>query len=80
MMAWTTGKGAMVDIRTLIPGERARQSSHPDGYVDLAIAEGLNTINHGVNEAVFRRLRLQPGCCVLELDFGNGGSRRAVMP
>lgn len=62
----------MVDLSTLTPAERARQLGHPQGLVGLAIAEGMNLTNRGVNEAVFRRLRLEPGQRVLELGFGNG--------
>jgi ubiquinone/menaquinone biosynthesis C-methylase UbiE len=62
----------MVDLRTLMPAERARQLGHPEGEIGVAIAESLNTLNRGVNEAVFQRLGLEPGCRVLELGFGNG--------
>jgi hypothetical protein len=50
----------MVDLRTLTPAERARQLGHPEGEIGVAIAESLNTLNRGVNEAVFQRLGLIP--------------------
>jgi SAM-dependent methyltransferase len=62
----------MVDPETLTPAELAQQLGHPQGEIGLAVAEGLNTINRWVNDAVFRRLDLTPGCRVLELGFGNG--------
>ena len=62
----------MVDLEALTPAELARQLGQPEGEVGLVVAESLNTINRWVNEAVFRRLDLEPGSRVLELGFGNG--------
>lgn len=62
----------MMDLKMLTPAEQARQLGHPKGDLGIAIAEGLNTVNREVNEAVFRRLGLRPGERVLELGFGNG--------
>jgi ubiquinone/menaquinone biosynthesis C-methylase UbiE len=62
----------MVDLEALTPAELARQLDQPEGEVGLVVAESLNTINRWVNEAVFRRLDLEPGSRVLELGFGNG--------
>jgi ubiquinone/menaquinone biosynthesis C-methylase UbiE len=62
----------MIDLADLTPAERARQLGRPEGEVGSAIAERLNAVNRGVNEAVFRRLGLKRGHWVLEVGFGNG--------
>ena len=59
-------------FQSLSQAERARQLANPEGDVGLAVAEWLNDANRKANEQAVAMLRLEPGCRVLEIGFGNG--------
>ena len=66
------GEGVMPSLSELTPAEGARLLAKPEGELGIAIGESMNKNNAPVIEAVYRRLRMQTGQCVLEIGFGNG--------
>jgi SAM-dependent methyltransferase len=64
---------AVVDLKTLSPGELARHFRKPDGDVGIAVAEYMNRLNQSATKAAYRRLELSDAHHVLEIGFGNGG-------
>jgi len=64
---------------TLSPAEQARQLANPEGQVGVDVAEWLNGNNADANAKVLNALRLEAGCRVLEIGFGNGRAAANVV-
>jgi len=62
----------MASLAELTPAERAQLLSKPEGELGIALGESMNNTNAKIIEAVYCRLRPEPGNRVLEIGFGNG--------
>src|SRR6516162_2532910 len=62
----------MASLAELTPAERAQLLSKPEGELGIALGESMNNTNARIIEAVYCRLRPEPGNRVLEIGFGNG--------
>jgi len=63
---------------SLTPAEQARQLANPEGSLGIEIAEWLNGNNAQANARVLEALRLEPGCRILEIGFGNGRAAASI--
>jgi ubiquinone/menaquinone biosynthesis C-methylase UbiE len=62
----------MVSLAELSPAERAQLLSKPVGELGIALGESMNSTNAKIIDAVYSRLRPQPGNRILEIGSGNG--------
>ncbi len=66
-------------FNTLSPAEQARQLANPEGRLGLDVAAWLNGNNADANARILNALRLEAGCRVLEIGFGNGREAANVL-